>query len=132
MVNQELAGKPKFAQIASKYAVVQPIQDKDKKEELPVNETNQVSSSRPEIDKSNIEKHATNFNNAIQDTIDHSIKKRKHPAYKGERIPRTFKIPMELDERMHEVYEKEGIEMQAQMAKALKSWLDENYPEESD
>lgn len=120
MVKNENAGKGRFEAITSKYMQAAA--------ETPANATidkkDIVETARPATRVT--EQASTIADKAVNDA-DPSIKKRRHPAYKGDRIARTYKIPALLDEWMHKVYQEEGVEIQVQVTKAIKEWLDKNY-----
>jgi hypothetical protein len=123
VVNRNAAGIPKFAAIASKYqAAATPAVDPEKKKEGERSPALVPDEKHAEAAKSMI--------SAVKASVDRNITgKRKHPAFKGDRIPRTYKIPIEIDGKMDSVYEKEGVEKQALVIKALKMYLDKTYPE---
>lgn len=121
VVSQENAGKPKFANIASKYqAAAAPVSEVQKP-------TVQEKST---VQEDKISVAAKNMTTAVKASADRNITgRRKHPAFKGDRIARTYKLPVDLDRKMDAIYEKEGIEKQALTIKALTKYIDEMFPE---
>jgi len=124
MVKTEDAGKGRFEKIKSQYmqSAVQPEQPAVETEEKTFPQVNNLP-------KKSIENKASTLIDEVVSNADMSIKKRRHPRYKGERITRTYKILTSLDEWMDQVYQEEGIEKQAQVTKALQEWLGKNYPD---
>ena len=121
VVDKDKAGKAKFAHLMNKFVVEEQlnIPEKDKNEVMEKNDPQEITTKVVEV--------ADNLIRNTKESSDVAIKKRRHPAYKGNRIPRTYKIPKELDERMDRIYETEGIEKQHLVIKAIEKYINDKY-----
>lgn len=111
------AGKPRFATLTSKY---------EKSSDIDTLLNNDIKNDSKN-NNTKMENQVAEIIKNVTESIDSNIKKR-HAAYKGARVTRTYRIPKDLDDRMHKVLESEGIIILKQVEKAMVEWLDKYYP----
>lgn len=120
MVNKEIAGKGRFESLKTKYMQAAVEEGKEKEDETEI---------KKDPEKKKITEKASTIIDEVVKGADRSITKRRHSAYKGDRVTCTYKIPRILDEWMHLVLQEEGITISMQVAKGIKEWLSANYPD---
>jgi hypothetical protein len=126
MLNKENAGKTKnYAAIANMIKEVQaPVQDISAvatRHDAPA-ETDPVRDKNMAMANSVVD--------MVRANADHTIQKKRHAMYKGERLPRTYLIKPEVDERMRRVAEKNNIKLQGIVEMAIVEFLDKHYPKD--
>ncbi len=87
--------------------------------------------AKKEVDLMNDPKMQAFVNTLIQtvkESVDHNIKKR-HPAYKGPRVQRTYKIKEMLDNWLDNVHNDKRIDKSQMVDEALENYLNVNYAE---